>query len=73
MSEDKFDAIVVGAGVVGSVAALVMARARLITGDQRGDSADRSVTGGICPRLKQSFQALQSARKRKVTREKISF
>lgn len=29
MSEDKFDAIVVGAGVAGSVAALVMARAGL--------------------------------------------
>ncbi len=27
MSDDKFDAIVVGAGVAGSVAALVMARA----------------------------------------------
>lgn len=29
MSDDKFDAIVVGAGVAGSVAALVMARAGL--------------------------------------------
>ncbi len=35
MSEDKFDAIVVGAGVAGSVAALVMARAGLdVPGDR---------------------------------------
>lgn len=39
MSDDKFDAIVVGAGVAGSVAALVMARASADVGDERGDSA----------------------------------
>ena len=40
MSDDKFDAIVVGAGVAGSVAALVMARAGLdVLVIERGDSA----------------------------------
>lgn len=39
MSDDKFDAIVVGAGVAGSVAALVMARAGLdVLVIERGDS-----------------------------------
>lgn len=43
MSEDKFDAIVVGAGVAGSVAALVMARAGLdVLVIERGDSAGRT-------------------------------
>lgn len=40
MSDDKFDAIVVGAGVAGSVAALFMARAGLdVPVIERGDSA----------------------------------
>ncbi len=48
MSEDKFDAIVVGAGVAGSVAALVMARAGLdVLVIERGDSAGcKNMTGG---------------------------
>lgn len=48
MSDDKFDAIVVGAGVAGSVAALVMARAGLdVLVIERGDSAGcKNMTGG---------------------------
>ncbi len=48
MSDDKFDAIVVGAGVAGSVAALVMARAGLdVLVIERVDSAGcKNMTGG---------------------------
>lgn len=79
MSEDKFDAIVVGAGVAGSVAALVMARAGLdVLVIERGDSAGcKNMTGGrlyahtleaIIPGF-----AVSAPVERKVTREKISF
>ena len=78
MSEDKFDAIVVGAGVAGSVAALVMARAGLdVLVIERGDSAGcKNMTGGrlyahtleaIIPGF-----AVSAPVERKVTREKIS-
>ncbi|EFI7836973.1 FAD-dependent oxidoreductase [Escherichia coli] len=79
MSDDKFDAIVVGAGVAGSVAALVMARAGLdVLVIERGDSAGcKNMTGGrlyahtleaIIPGF-----AASAPVERKVTREKISF
>ncbi|MFP1454446.1 FAD-dependent oxidoreductase [Escherichia coli] len=67
MSDDKFDAIVVGAGVAGSVAALVMARAGLdVLVIERGYSAGcKNMTGGLFTptHLKQSFQALQYQRR----------
>ncbi len=68
MSDDKFDAIVVGAGVAGSVAALVMARAGLdVLVIERGDSAGcKNMTGGRLyahTHLKQLFQALQHQRR----------
>ena len=79
MSDDKFDAIVVGTGVAGSVAALVMARAGLdVLVIERGDSAGcKNMTGGrlyahtleaIIPGF-----AVSAPVERKVTREKISF
>ncbi|MCW9901395.1 FAD-dependent oxidoreductase [Escherichia coli] len=79
MSDDKFDAIVVGACVAGSVAALVMARAGLdVLVIERGDSAGcKNMTGGrlyahtleaIIPGF-----AASAPVERKVTREKISF
>jgi len=66
MSDDKFDAIVVGAGVAGSVAALVMARAGLdVLVIERGDSAGcKNMTGVFMPtHSKQLFQALQHQRR----------
>lgn len=48
MSDDKFDAIVVGAGVAGTVAAYVMAKAGLdVLVIERGNSAgSKNMTGG---------------------------
>lgn len=49
MSDDKFDAIVVGAGVAGTVAAYVMAKAGLdvLLVIERGNSAgSKNMTGG---------------------------
>lgn len=67
MSDDKFDAIVVGAGVAGSVAALVMARAGLdVLVIERGDSAGcKNMTAGVFmpTHSKQLFQALQHQRR----------
>ncbi|HFZ8996044.1 TPA: FAD-dependent oxidoreductase [Citrobacter freundii] len=79
MSDEKFDAIVVGAGVAGSVAALVMAKAGLdVLVIERGNSAgSKNMTGGrlyahtlesIIPGFAQ-----QAPIERKVTREKVSF
>lgn len=50
MSDDKFDAIVVGAGVAGSVASYVMAQAGLdVLVIERGNSAgSKNMTGGAC-------------------------
>lgn len=79
MSEEKFDAIVVGAGVAGCVAGYVMAQAGLdVLVIERGNSAgSKNMTGGrlyahslesIMPEFAQ-----QAPVERKVTREKISF
>ena len=80
MSDDKFDAIVVGAGVAGSVAALVMARAGLdVLVIERGDSAGcKNMTGGrLCAHTHSEAIipgfAASAPVERKVTREKISF
>ncbi|MCW2485782.1 FAD-dependent oxidoreductase [Candidatus Symbiopectobacterium sp. NZEC127] len=79
MSEEKFDAIVVGAGVAGCIAGYVMAQAGLdVLVIERGNSAgSKNMTGGrlyahslesIIPGFAQ-----QAPVERKVTREKISF
>ncbi|WP_336221989.1 FAD-dependent oxidoreductase [Citrobacter amalonaticus] len=79
MSDDKFDAIVVGAGVAGTVAAYVMAKAGLdVLVIERGNSAgSKNMTGGrlyahTIERIMPGF-ARQAPIERKVTREKISF
>ena len=77
MSDDKFDAIVVGAGVAGSVAALVMARAGLdVLVIERGDSAgckNMPAASFVPTHLKQSFRgfAVSAPVERKVTRENL--
>lgn len=79
MSDEKFDAIVVGAGVAGTVAAYIMAKAGLdVLVIERGNSAgSKNMTGGrlyahvierIMPGLGEKAPV-----ERKVTREKISF
>ena len=79
MSEEKFDAIVVGAGVAGCVAGYVMAKAGLdVLVIERGNTAgSKNMTGGrlyahslegIMPGFAQ-----QAPVERKVTKEKISF
>lgn len=49
MSDEKFDAIVVGAGVAGTVAAYIMAKAGLdVLVIERGNSAgSKNMTGGV--------------------------
>ncbi|VDZ94366.1 oxidoreductase FixC [Salmonella enterica subsp. enterica] len=56
MSDDKFDAIVVGAGVAGTVAAYVMAKAGLdVLVIERGNSAgSKNMTGG--PALRSQYR-----------------
>ncbi|QZN94366.1 FAD-dependent oxidoreductase [Symbiopectobacterium purcellii] len=79
MSEEKFDAIVVGAGVAGCVAGYVMAQAGLdILVIERGNSAgSKNMTGGrLYAHSLESIMpgfAQQAPVERKVTREKISF
>jgi len=79
MSDEKFDAIIVGAGVAGCVAAYVMAKAGLdVLVIERGDTAgSKNMTGGrlyahslesIIPGFAQSAPV-----ERKITKEKISF
>ncbi|MGY6028276.1 FAD-dependent oxidoreductase [Phytobacter sp. AG2a] len=79
MSDEKFDAIIVGAGVAGCVAAYVMAKAGLdILVIERGDTAgSKNMTGGrlyahslesIMPGFAHSAPV-----ERKITKEKISF
>ncbi|NDO83657.1 FAD-dependent oxidoreductase [Citrobacter sp. NCU1] len=79
MSDEKFDAIVVGAGVAGTVAAYVMAKAGLdVLVIERGNSAgSKNMTGGrlyahSIENIMPGF-AMQAPIERKVTREKISF
>ena len=51
MSEDIFDAIIVGAGLAGSVAALVLARegAQVLVIERGNSAGAKNVTGGLCP------------------------
>ncbi|WP_213134897.1 FAD-dependent oxidoreductase [Citrobacter sp. FP75] len=79
MSDEKFDAIVVGAGVAGAVAGYVMAKAGLdVLVIERGNSAgSKNMTGGrlyahSLERIMPGF-AQEAPIERKVTREKISF
>ncbi|VFS48464.1 Electron transfer flavoprotein-ubiquinone oxidoreductase [Budvicia aquatica] len=79
MSDDKFDAIVVGAGVAGCVAAYVMANAGLnVLVIERGNFAgSKNMTGGrlyahSLEKIMPGF-AQQAPIERKVTHEKISF
>ncbi len=79
MSDEKFDAIVVGAGVAGTVAAYVMAKAGLdVLVIERGNSAgSKNMTGGrlyahSIERIMPGF-AQHAPIERLVTREKISF
>ncbi len=79
MSDEKFDAIVVGAGVAGTVAGYVMAQSGLdVLVIERGNSAgSKNMTGGrlyahSLERIMPGF-AQEAPLERKVTREKISF
>ncbi|MEO3988475.1 FAD-dependent oxidoreductase [Pseudocitrobacter cyperus] len=79
MSDEKFDAIVVGAGVAGSVAAYVMAKAGLdVLVIERGNQAgSKNMTGGrlyahSLENIMPGF-AQHAPLERKVTREKIAF
>ena len=78
MSEDKFDAIVVGAGVAGSTAAYVLARAGLeVLMIERGDEpGGKNMTGGrlythSLEKILPGFTG-QAPLERKVTRETIT-
>ncbi|MFE8150634.1 FAD-dependent oxidoreductase [Brenneria goodwinii] len=79
MSEEKFDAIVVGAGCAGCVAGYVMAKAGLdVLVIERGNAAgSKNMTGGrlyahSLEKIMPGF-AQEAPVERKVTREKISF
>ena len=79
MSDERFDAIVVGAGVAGTVAAYVMAKAGLdVLVIERGNSAgSKNMTGGrlyahSIERIMPGF-AQNAPIERAVTHEKISF
>lgn len=79
MSDEKFDAIVVGAGIAGSVASYLMAQAGLdVLVIERGNSAgSKNMTGGrLYAHSLESIMpgfAQEAPVERKVTREKISF
>lgn len=79
MSEERFDAIVVGAGVAGCVAGYVMAKAGLeVLVIERGNYAgSKNMTGGrlYAHSLEKIFPgfAREAPVERKVTREKVSF
>lgn len=64
MSEDIFDAIIVGAGLAGSVAALVLARegAQVLVIERGNSAGAKNVTGGrmYAHSLNASFPALLS-------------
>lgn len=79
MSDDKFDAIVVGAGVAGTIAGYVMAKAGLeVLVIERGSFAgSKNMTGGrlyahSLEKIIPGF-AKQAPVERKVTHEKVSF
>lgn len=79
MSDEKFDAIVVGAGVAGTVAGYVMALSGLdVLVIERGNSAgSKNMTGGrlyahSLERIMPWF-AQEAPLERKVTREKSPF
>ncbi|MCL2894006.1 FAD-dependent oxidoreductase [Brenneria tiliae] len=79
MSEEKFDAIVVGAGVAGCIAGYVMAKAGLdVLVIERGNApGSKNMTGGrlyahSLEKIMPGF-AQEAPLERKVTREKISF
>ncbi|ATA22654.1 oxidoreductase [Brenneria goodwinii] len=79
MSEEKFDAIVVGAGVAGCIASYVMAKAGLdVLVIERGNAAgSKNMTGGrlyahSLEKIMPGF-AREAPVERKVTREKVSF
>lgn len=79
MSDDKFDAIVVGAGVAGTIAGYVMAKAGLeVLVIERGNFAgSKNMTGGrlyahSLEKIIPGF-AKEAPVERKVTHEKVSF
>ncbi|CBG86827.1 FAD-dependent oxidoreductase [Citrobacter rodentium] len=79
MSEDIFDAIVVGAGLAGSVAALVLARegAQVLVIERGNSPGAKNVTGGriyahSLERIIPGF-AEQAPVERRIVREKLAF
>lgn len=79
MSEDVFDAIIVGAGLAGCVAALVLARegADVLVIERGNHAGAKNVTGGrlythSLERILPGFTA-QAPLERRITREKVSF
>ncbi|CAM7319042.1 FAD-dependent oxidoreductase FixC [Citrobacter sedlakii] len=79
MSEDIFDAIIVGAGLAGSVAALVLARegAQVLVIERGNSAGAKNVTGGriyahSLERIIPGF-AQQAPVERVITHEKLSF
>lgn len=79
MSDEKFDAIVVGAGISGCIAAYVMAKAGLdVLVIERGDTAgSKNMTGGrlythSLEEIMPGFTHIAPV-ERKVVRERISF
>lgn len=79
MSEDIFDAIIVGAGLAGSVAALVLARegAQVLVIERGNSAGSKNVTGGrmyahSMERIIPGF-AKEAPVERLITRERLSF
>ena len=79
MSEDVFDAIIVGAGLAGSVAALVLARegAQVLLIERGNSAGAKNMTGGrlyahSLERILPGF-ATQAPVERVITRERMSF
>ena len=79
MSEDTFDAIIVGAGIAGSVAALVLARegAQVLVIERGNSAGAKNVTGGriyahSLERIIPGF-AEHAPVERLITREKLAF
>ncbi|EGW6350735.1 FAD-dependent oxidoreductase, partial [Salmonella enterica] len=79
MSEDIFDAIIVGAGLAGSVAALVLARegAQVLVIERGNSAGAKNVTGGrlyahSLERIIPGF-ADQAPIERMITHEKLAF